>query len=249
MSKIETFNSAVSDAVNKENTDYKAIFGATEFTPEATIVDSDDYNCGALCNELEFLRTVSNYYVQSFDLDIAEDENLDALIEAFVDIPRRTRAELDSVYRNRFRAVVVEQLNRRRTTRWALLDALRYFITDVTSSVQVVEIFEVTPTYFELRIEGTESFEDALFLNNPDQGYLDNNFVGGVGIGEVISYIGELIDAIKAGGVDYDILFIHQDRLTKTVDMRIGSVQMYKAIIAVVKASSQVTKIVNATIT
>jgi hypothetical protein len=245
---IETFNKTISNAINKEDPNYVAIFGTEDFTPEVTIVDSEDFNCGALCNELEYLRTVSAYYYQSFDLDIAETENLEELITAFMDLPRRNTAESDAIYRSRFRAIINEQVNYRRTTRWAILDALRYFIADVDNDVQILEIWAADPTwpYFEIRIEGTENYDDAIFMNNVNQAYLNQNFVGGAGVGAVISYLGEIIDRIKAVGVDYDILFISQDRFTKTVDAIIGAVQFYKAVDAVIKRSETITKTIDA---
>jgi len=245
---IETFNSAVSDVVDKKNEDYVAIIGIEGFEPESVIVDSDDFNCGALCNELEFLRTVSNYYVQSFDLDLAEDDNLDALITAFIDIPRRNTGESDEIYRKRFRSIAIEKSNPRRTTKWAIIDALSYFIGDPEQNLQVIELFEINNTYFEVRIEGAISYEEAIFLNNIAQAYVNQNFVGGSGVGSVISYIGEIIDRIKAAGVDYDIIFIEQDRFTKTSDCLIGTVQIYKSTDAVIKQTEQMTKISDATI-
>lgn len=249
MSMIKTFNRAVSGAVNKHNEDYMAIFGNPDFVPEIEITSSSSYNCGALCNELEYLRRVSQYYVRSFDLDIATDRNLDDLVNAFIDLPRRNRGEPDRVFRNRFRTLVNQSLNRGRTTRWAILDALRYFIPEVDSTVQIVELFQINPTYFQVRIEGVTSFDQALFLSHPDDGYLDINFVGGEGVGEVISYIGELIDRIKAAGVDYDLIFIKQFRFTKTGMAVIGTVQRYKTSNAVVSVTRSFTKTSNAEVT
>ena len=249
MSMIRTFNRAVSGAINKSNDDYMAIFGDPDFVPEVDITESSDYNCGALCNELEYLRRVSQYYVQAFDLDVATEEDLNDLVNGFIDMPRRNRGEPDAIFRNRFRTVVNQSLNRRRTTKWAILDALRYFLPNVDSDVQVIEIFEVTPTYFQLRIVGAVSFDDALFLNNQEMGYLDNNFVGGEGVGEVISYIGEMVDRIKAAGVDYDILFIKQFSVTKDAGAMIGTVQRYKISNAVVRASYSFEKTSNAEVT
>lgn len=248
MSMVETFNRAVSDAINKENEDYVAIIGTKDFVPESTIVTSEDFNCGAFCNELEYLRTVSKYYYQSFDLDIAEDDNLEMLITAFIDLPRLNQGESDSIYRKRFRSIVVQKLNPRRTTKWAIIDALSYFIGDPDENLQVIELFQVSTHYFELRIEGAVSFEEAIFMNNVQQAYLNQNFVGGSGIGSVISYIGEIVDRIKAAGVDYDIIFIDQNRLTKTVDAFIGTIQVYKTVDAVIKATVDITKTIDAVI-
>lgn len=247
MSMIATFNRAVSDAINKKNADYIAIIGTEEFVPEPTIEVSEDFNCGGICNELEFLRTVSDYYVQSFDLDIADDENLDTLVNAFIFNPRRS-GETDTTFRNRFRSLVVEQLNERRTTRWAIIDALSYFIASADETVQIVELFQITDTYFELRIEGAISFEEAIFMNNVEQAYLNQNFIGGEGVGEVISYIGEIIDRIKAAGVDYDIIFIKQYRIDKTADTIIGTVQTYFTVDAVILSVYSFTKTIDATV-
>lgn len=247
MSMIRTFNEAISDAVNKGGEVYNALFGTEQFTPESTIDESSDFNCGGLANELEYLRTVSNYYVQSFDLDIAESENLEALVTAFVDLPRRNRAEEDAVYRRRYRALSNAKVNTRRTTRGAIIDAIREF--GLTSDqVQIVEKFDTSNLYFEVRIEGAADYDTAIFLNNIDQAYVNQNFVGGSGVGEVISYLGSIIQRIKAVGVDFDVLFIAQDRITKLVDAFIGTIQIYKTTDAVIKASSSFTKTVNATI-
>ena len=242
MSKIETFNSAVSDAINKENEDYIAMYGTEDFIPEATIEDSEDFNCGALCNELEYLHTVSQYYTQCFNLDIAESENLESLITAFINLPRRSTLETDEIYRTRFKSIVNQSLNRRRGTKWAFMDALRYFMSNVDSNVQIIEQFDIENTYFQIRIEGTVSFDDVIFLDNPDTGFIDQNFIGGAGVGVVISYIGEIIDRIKAAGVDYDILFISQDRGTKTIDCVIGAIQQYKTIDASILRIESFTK-------
>jgi hypothetical protein len=247
MSIIETFNKAVSDAVNKEGDMYIALIGAEDFTPEATIDESDDYNCGALCNELEYLRATSNYYVRSFDIDIAEDDNLDSLLNAFLDLPRRNDGEPDDVYRNRFRFIAIEKTNPRRTTRWAILDAISYFLPDATK-VQIVEPFDSQNLYFQMRIEGAVDYDSAIIINNVEQGYINQNFVGGEGIGETISYLGELIDRIRAAGVDFDLLFINQYSTTKSIDAIIGRIQIYKTIGATIRAPYSTTKSIDAII-
>jgi hypothetical protein len=242
---IHTFNLAISDAVNKEDPNYEAIIGTEDYTPESIIIESSDFNCGALCNELEFLRVVSNYYVQSLDIDIAENENLNTLINAFLNLPRRDEGEADSTYRNRFRAICNQQLNPHRTTRWAILNAISYFVSDA-SLVQLIEP-EGTNLYFQIRLEGTISEENLFYLDTV-QGYLDHYFIGGVGIGYIVSFLGDIIDRIKAAGVDYDILFINQSSIEKTSSAMIGSVQIYKSINATIKGTSNTTKSVDATV-
>lgn len=235
MAIIDVFNTAVSSVINKSSEFYETFIGAVEFTPEVTIVLSEDVNCGALCNELEFARLVSDYYVRSISLDGAEGSELEEFIEGFVDLPRRGEVESDINYRLRFRFLVTEKTNYRRTTRWAILDALSYFVPTVQT--QVIEFFGSSNLYFQVRFEGVLSTEDVIFLNDVEQSYLDQNFVGGAGVGEVTTYIGELLSRIKAAGVDFDVFFVNQVRFTKTSDAFVGTVQMYKISDARVKAS------------
>ena len=215
--------------------------------PEPVITKSSDINCGGLGNELEYLREVSKYYTQSFDLDIAEGENLDNLITAFLDLPRRNRAEPDATYRARYRAIANAKVNSKRTTKWAIIDAITEFGI-LKENIQIVEPSGTTQ-YFEVRIEGIVDYDDAIFIGSVDSGFLDVGFVGGSGVGGIISFLGNIIDRIKAAGVDYDILFIMQDRFTKTVSMTIGAVQKYQTVIAVIKAASTITKTVGAVVT
>ena len=245
---IEIFNSTVSDALNKGGSFYETWIGETNFTPAAQILKSEDVNCGAICNELEFAREVSDYFVESLDIDAAESDELVDLINAFIDLPRRGELESDETFRKRYKFIVVQQINTKRTTRWAILDALRYFVADVTNSVQITEQFDTTNLYFQVRIEGVQSTNDIIFLNNLSTAWVDQNYVGGPSLGAVITYVGELINRIKAAGVDYDILFIDQDRFTKTSDAFLGTVQVYKTCDARVEASISFNKFSNAQI-
>ncbi len=226
MAFIDVFNKAVSSTINKEGDFYTVLVGSTDFTPDIVVDSSDDINCGALCNELEYARLVSNYYVQSLALETAESGNLEDLIFTFINLPRNNQAESDTVFRNRFRFIVNQRANPRRTTRGAIIDALSHFLVD-TDIIQIVEPFSMNNLYFQVRLEGVVSVVDSLFINSLTQGFIDQNFISGPGIGEVISYVGLLIERIKAAGVDFDILFIDQDSVTLDSDCIIGTVQMY----------------------
>lgn len=247
MSAIQTFNSAVSNAVNKNDADYIAIIGTEDFVPEATIVDSGDFNCGALCNELEFAKAVSDYYAVSFDLDIAETENLSILINSFIDLPRRSESEPDALFRSRFRAIVTQKLNGKRTTPWAIRDALSYFIADI-GKIDVVEPFGRKAYFFEVRIEGTATLDETIFLDNPDIAYVSQNFIGGIGVGGIITFLDDIVSRIKAAGIDFDILLIARGSVTKTSDATIGSVQITKLSNAVIRRIESFTKLSDATV-
>jgi hypothetical protein len=247
MSMISLFNSTVSPAINKGDAVYKALIGDEEFVPETVIVDSADYNCGALCNELELAREVCTVEAKSLNIDIASGEELDEVVTAFLDLPRRGNVESDTTYRNRFKFLVTQNTNPSRCTRWAIIDAIRHFISDARS-IQIVERFDSSNLYFQVRIEGTDNTEGLLFIDSTVQGYLDNNFIGGVGVGAVITYLGFMLNRIKAAGVDFDILFISQTGIEKTGYAVIGTVQVYKTADARVKVHMQALKTADAVI-
>ena len=246
MNVIDVFNSNISDAINKNSEFYKVLIGEVDFTPEVTIVEPEDVKCGALCNELEFARLVSNYYVQALSLAGAESEELEEFTIAFIDMPRRGAVESDATYRDRFRFVVTEKTNERRTTKWAILDSLSYFIDP--SQIQIIELFDSYNLYFQVRFEGVVNYDDTIFINNIDQAYVGQNFIGGAGIGEIVTYVGELIQRIKAAGVDFDIYFVEQSKITKTADAKIGTIQMYKQSDATILAHLKIDKTSDATI-
>ena len=249
MSMIKTFNSAISSKINKSAEFYKALIGDADFVPDITIDQSSDFNCGALCNELEFARVVSNYYVRSLDVDEAEEGDLEETIQTFIDLPRSGTVEQDVTYRNKFRFLVTEKTNERRSTKWAIKDAISYFLPDAKDTVQIVEIFDSYNLYFEVRIEGVYNYEDALTIGSTVQGFVSQNYVGGMGIGEVVSYLRDLISRIKAAGVDFTVYFISQTKINKTSDCVIGAVQIYKSSKATVKGSLVITKVSSAYIT
>ncbi len=239
MSMIQLFNRNISAKIDTNDVAYQAWIGADPFTPEITIVDSEDFNCGAVCNELEFARTVTDYIVGSLALADADDTELNEVINAFIDLPRRGAVEADLLFRNRFKFIAVEQVNTRRTTKWAILDAISYFVSD-SSRVQLIEPWDSQPNgcYFQLRFEGVElDSGDVLFLDSPSTGFLDQYYLGGASLGEIINYLEELVSRIKAAGVDFDILFIEQDRFTLDSDMIIGTVQKYLDSDAVILAT------------
>lgn len=245
MAIIDVFNSTVSDAVNKKDPFYETWIGATEFTPELIILDSEDIGCGAICNELEFARLITDYYVESLAIDSAEEIELQETINQYIDLPRRGIGESDSIYRARFKFIAVQNLVVRRTTRGAILAAIAYYVPEITS-VQLIEKFDLYNMYFEIRFSGMTTIEDVIFLGNLDTGFIDQNFVGGPGLGAVITYLGNLITRIKAVGVDFDIIFVEQHDITKLSDAIIGTVQLYKSSEAVIKATLNFTKISDA---
>lgn len=248
MSAIDLFNSSVSDYINKSETLYESWFGKTSFVPETTIIESKDFNCGAVCNELEFARVVTQYYVKSLDIDFAEHNELEALINGFINLPRRGRVESDLTFRNRFKFLVVDNLNKRRVTKWSILDAIKYFIAGTDDSVQLIEQFDSKNLYFQIRVEGVVDVSAALTFDSTVYGFLDQFFLSGPSLGEVNTYLTELLKRIKAAGIDFDVIFIEQDRVNKLSNAFIGTIQVYKQSAARIKNKASIAKASNAII-
>lgn len=222
-SMIDVFNSTVSSALNKYGDFYKAWIGDMDYIPEVTIIDSEDINCGAMCNELEFARLQTQEVAESFTIDGAETDLLDIFVEAFIELPRRSSLETDAMYRERVKAILKEGTNYRRYTRWALIDAVCEFGV-LKSNVQVIEFFDSLNNYFQLRfVTSTLDMTETLFLdNNITNGFLDQYYLGGIGIGFLAAFMSTIISRIKAAGVDYDILMVVRGLITKTADAEIA---------------------------
>jgi hypothetical protein len=245
MSVIKRINSNIPRPVNKTSPVYQTIFGIDPFTPEVVILEPADYNCGAIANELEFLNAYGNYFVGSTMLDTAAGPELETLVAALLNLPRRGAVESDTVYRARFKSILAELTNPARTTKWAIRDALSYFVP--IANIDVVEFFDIYNNYFQVRFNGAYDFESILFLDDPESGYLDQDYLGGVGIGSPVSYVGEIINRIKAGGVAYDVFLVTKTQIAKNVNARVGKVQIYKTTLADIKVLGvQFTKTVNA---
>ena len=231
---IDLFNSNISQAINNAGDFYESWIGSSDYTSVSPVVDSSDINCGAVCNELEFARAQTKIATENLQIDSASGDELDVFVNTFIDLPRRGSAfESDTSYRNRFKFLVCDKANYRRMTKWSILDAISYFITDPTK-VQIIEQFDTSNLYFQVRIEGDVTFTDTLFLDNyQDNGFLhgldvvpgNRNYLGGYGIGVVFSFLQYLIDRVKAAGVDYDIYVVDQEYFTKTSDCIIGTVR------------------------
>jgi len=169
---IELVNKTLPNLINREGNVHTALVGREDFTPESVISESSDFNCGALCNEFEFARKVTQYYASALWIENAEGEELDELVMNLVDLSRRSRSEPDSLYQNRFKFLVVAKTNPRRTTKWAIIDSISHFIND-SNRINIFEFGSSWPQ-FEVRIESEELEEDVLVLDDPTFGYLDS---------------------------------------------------------------------------
>lgn len=248
MNFLKTFEENVSPNVNPESDFYTAVIGDRDKTPLTPITQSSDINKGGIANEVEYARVVADYLVGSLSIDGAEGDELDDFVTAYVDLPRATIFETDTQYRTRFRALVVQDKNPRRSTKWAIRDAVSYFLSG-TQRADVIEIFDVNDLYFELRITGSSSTTRGLTLDSSTQGFLDYNFLGGLGIGPLFGRIGDIVDRIKTAGVDYDIQISRRLGIERPSAAVVGGVQLYRTADVVVLKSKTVTKTSDAEVT
>jgi hypothetical protein len=245
MSIIERINTHIPKPISKTGEIYRTVIGQDPFTPELTVIESADFNCGALANELEFLNLFGEYFVDSTVIDSASGGELESLIFSLVDLSRRGSIESDTVFRNRFKGLLTEKTNPSRVTKWAIRDALSHFL-DV-NNIEVLELFDSYNCYFEVRFNGGYGFEDVMFVDSPSTGYLDSSYIGGISIGSPVTYVGEILERIKAAGVEFLIRLVLRGSVLKTSNARIGSVQKYFTIGADVKVQGiQLTTTINA---
>ena len=133
---IELINERMPQVLNKTGEEYEAIWGKENFTPEETIAVSSDYNCGALANELEYLRAYAKYVVSAVDVDTVESIFLEKIIEFFINM-NRIYDEEDSSLRNRFLSLIRRNANKRWSTKWSFKDVFSYFFNP--ANIYVIE--------------------------------------------------------------------------------------------------------------
>ena len=77
MSQIIELNNQIIEAILKTDEFYEALWGKVDFVPSATITEPNDYNCGAIANQLE--------YVYEFVRQITNND-ISTLVEPYIDI-------------------------------------------------------------------------------------------------------------------------------------------------------------------
>ena len=250
MTVIDEINqTSISNAINKGvgNSAYNDIIGKSPFTPNPVIVESSDFNCGALANEIEYARLVSDYYINAIDPNKASGKELDLVINTYINLPRRGESESDSLFLNRFLAIVAENSYPNRCTKWAIINALSYFIA--IGNVQVLEPFNATNLYFQVRLNGVISITDILTFDNLLTGFLDQYFIGGFAQGKLQTYIYDIVQRIKAAGVNFDIYTVTHGDLTINSTLKIGRIQKYINVSSDILNHKQTTSTIGATFT
>jgi hypothetical protein len=130
MSQIQEINAQILSAISKTDEFYEALMGKEDFTPNPVIETPDDYNCGAIANQLE--------YINDFVRDLTS-QNFSELKEPYVDIVvyffsllKRFPGEETELLINRMKSILIRDGVDYRPdnigTPWDILNVFAYYI-------------------------------------------------------------------------------------------------------------------------
>jgi hypothetical protein len=142
--------------LDKTTIEYTAIFGNEVFTPVDPIDESADFNCGAVANELEYVKGFIDYITRSGIIDEFYGEYLDRVVYYFTGI-RRIPGEDDAYLRIRFKSLIHRRYNPSWITKWMIRDVFSYFVSE--EGMYVIE------NYIETNLITDPSFELNPALN------------------------------------------------------------------------------------
>lgn len=195
-------------------------FDNFELLLETSLVSSH-FDGGSAYNEVELARAYGRYYSESIGVQRAQDDQLTQAANRFLHLRRGLlQDETDDDYLNRFKSLAVGKLNPRRTTRWAILDALSYFIEP--ARVEIFERFDIENNKFRVRYVTFESelpqsvFDTDVFAV-VDQSYIDNSYLAEIQIDREVREINPNIDdtllRVKAAGVLVESAYVNRRQL------------------------------------
>jgi len=138
---IETLNDRMPKLINISDEIYESLFGKLNFVPNTPIAESDDFQCGAICNELEYLRGYIDRMSATINIDNMTGTLLDTVVEFFTHLIR-IWDETDTNLLNRFYALIRRNANPRWVTIWSMIDAFSYFFDK--GSIYAVENYVET---------------------------------------------------------------------------------------------------------
>lgn len=132
---IDRINKEMPEKINTLSEEYKAVFGKIDFIPTLPIVESSDYNCGAVSNELEFIINYIEEAISSYNPDNAQGSLLDKIILFMLNITRIYN-ESDASLLLRYKSFIRRNSNPRWETDWSLKDILKYFFSTQTIYIE-----------------------------------------------------------------------------------------------------------------
>lgn len=175
MSQIKEINDKILSAINKENPFYQALWGKEDFTPAMNPLVPNDYDCGAICNQLEYLYQWIEEISKLELADIPEPYIL-TMIYFFVKLEKFNSETVESFLDRAFSLLVRDGKFRSTTwgTPWDILNVFSYYLD--RESVYYIKNMVVT----DIMVNG--SFEDPIssewsFTPAGDRS-LNNAFIG-----------------------------------------------------------------------
>lgn len=134
MSQISEINEQILEDISKTDSFYEAMWGNVDFTPNLTISEPNDYNCGAFANQLEYLYAWVEE-ITGQDLDDLPDPYLDIVIYFFCGL-RRYPSEGNTAFILRMKSLLVregQQTGGWRSDRigppWDILNVISYYLS------------------------------------------------------------------------------------------------------------------------
>lgn len=112
--------------INITSEEYEAIFGKTVYTENDPITESADYNCGAIANELEFLRGFIDFVIDSLNVNNASGVFLEKIIYFFTQL-QKIFDEEDENLKIRFDSLILRNGNLSWMTGWCIKDVFGYY--------------------------------------------------------------------------------------------------------------------------
>ena len=196
----------------------EVFFDNFELVAQSAVISSD-FDGGSLFNEVELARFFARYFTESLNVIRAQGNDLTFVANRYLNLVRGLiNDESDEDYINRFQSLVVSKLNRRRTTRWAVIDALSYFIEPIR--IEIIERFDVENNRFRIKFLTFPSeflAFDATGVVITDQSYLYESYLSGVQFLErppVNPNINDILLRVKAAGVLVDSSNVDRKRRT-----------------------------------
>lgn len=213
MSEISQLNEYMPTNLDKMTDEYLAIFGNESFTANTPIVDSADYNCGAIANELEYEKGFCDYLTKSTTIDDFSDAYLERVVKFFVGLERRV-GQTDEKLRLIFKALCIRHVNESWCTKWILIDIFSYFFPE--EDLHVVENYVIDnfiqDESFEIGGIWTEYESGSSTIDFTTTEVFDHGYSAEFTVDSVSStcYLQQTMTAISQG--DYMLSFFRKDQ-------------------------------------
>lgn len=130
MSQITEINQQILQVISKTNSFYETLWGRVDFTPALTITEPNDYRCGAIANQLEYLYA---WIEEITGLTLAEipEPNIDIIVYFFSGIRRYPGEDVDRLLL-RMNSLLIREADWRSVrmgTPWDIKNVFSYYVS------------------------------------------------------------------------------------------------------------------------